>query len=177
MERWLKKWTPFQGKIFSVVAGVVATGTGTTTEREIVEHNGGVAIVPVHEDSVLLIRQFRISVGKEILEIPAGRLELDDDHPSRRAARELEEEVGYTAQRMELVSEYYSSVGFTNERMLLYLASDLVKSKKEGDWDEDIRIVPVKLNEIAKMLAEGKITDSKTIIGLFYCLSRFRDRG
>jgi NTP pyrophosphohydrolases including oxidative damage repair enzymes len=172
MESWIKRRTAFVGSFFSVVTGTVSTPKGGPAKRDIVEHRGGVAIIPVYKDSVLLIRQFRISVGCEMLELPAGRLESLDELPARRAALELEEEVGYVAERLELVAEYYSSPGFTNERMDIYMASGLTRSARNGDWDEDIRVCPVKLTDIESMLREGRIKDSKTIIGLFFCLQR-----
>jgi len=114
---------------------------------------------------VILVRQFRIAVGHEVLEIPAGRLEGDED-PEHRGRRELEEEIGYRARRMVLVASCYCSPGFTNERDYIYLAFDLTKTEQNLEFDERIELVRVPLDEIEPRLGRLEFDDAKTIVGL-----------
>lgn len=171
MEQWIKRETVFKGRIFDVEAGEVALGDGRTARREIVTHDGGIAIVPLLGDQVLLIRQFRIAAGQFMLELPAGRRE-GSEPPEYRAAQELEEETGYRAGRLQLLASYFSSAGFTNERMFIFLASGLQEVGQRLEGDEQITVVPVNLAEIPRLLAAGEIIDAKTIIGLRELLSR-----
>ena len=136
-----------------------------------VVHDGGVAVVPLLGNTVLLIRQFRIVVGRALLELPAGRREGEED-PAHRAALELEEEIGYRPGGLTLLSEYYSSAGFTNERMHIYLGVDLTPVPRRPEPDEEIEIVPVPLSEVRRMLDAGEFEDAKTIIGLRELLAR-----
>jgi ADP-ribose pyrophosphatase len=165
MEEWVRKESVYEGKIFSVVAGEARLDDGRIVRREVVEHRGGVAVVPVLGDTVILIRQFRIAVGRELLELPAGRLEGDEE-PEERARLELEEETGYQAERMVLATSYYSSAGFTNERMYIYLAFDLRPTSQQLEFDERVALAPLPITDIAAKLAAGEFEDAKTIIGL-----------
>lgn len=165
METWVSKERKFEGHIFAVDVGEARLDDGTWVSREMVAHHGGVAVVPVLGDSVILVRQYRIVVEKEILEIPAGRLE-GDEPPEARAKAELEEEVGYQAGELMLAHSYFSSAGFTDERMHIYLAFDLTETARKLEFDERIEVVKVPIKVIAGMLASGEIEDAKTIIGL-----------
>lgn len=171
METWVKKERRFEGRIFAVDVGEARLDDGSLAVREMVAHHGGVAVVPVLGDDVVLIRQYRIVVGKEILEIPAGRLE-GDEPPEARARAELEEEVGFRAGKVVLALSYFSSVGFTDERMHVYLAFDLVETTRNPEFDERIEVVRVPIKAIAGMLAAGEIEDAKTIIGLWAFLAQ-----
>ena len=170
METWINSRREYAGKIFSVRVGEVRLDNGTSAVREIVEHRGGVATVPVINDSVLLIRQFRIAVGRRILELPAGRIE-GQETPEYRAREELEEELGYRAERMILLTSYYSSAGFTDEKMTIYLGLDLEETEKKPEWDEQIETVPISIAKVTDMLAADQFDDAKTIIGLHAFLS------
>lgn len=166
-ETWIdsKPKYKYKGRMFSVRAGEVSLDDSTIAEREVVEHPGGVAIIPVIDDSVILIKQFRISIKREILELPGGRLE-DKEAPESCANRELEEEVGYRAGQMVRLASYYSSVGFTNEKMYIFLALQLQETKQKPEWDERIQVVKIPTEEIESKLANKEFEDSKTIIGL-----------
>src|SRR5215211_693819 len=124
MEKWLEKEEIHKGKIFSLWGGKVALDNGDTTVREYVRHSGGVAIVPVIDRSVILIRQFRITIERELIELPAGLLEAGEE-PIDCAARELEEEIGYRARKLIPLASCLSSVGFTDERIHIFLALGL----------------------------------------------------
>ncbi len=165
MENWLHKKTIYQGRIFSVQVGEVALDNGQPALREIINHEGGVAVAPLLGDEVILIRQFRVAVGQEILELPAGRLE-GDESPEYRGRCELEEETGYQAGEMRLASSYYSSAGFTNERMFIFLAFDLEEVGQKLEFDEQIELVKMPLAEVRRKLSAGEFDDAKTIIGL-----------
>ncbi|MCP4425912.1 MAG: NUDIX hydrolase [Chloroflexi bacterium] len=171
MEKWISRQKRFEGRIFSVTAGEARLDDGVLVPREMVEHHGGVAVVPVLGDAVILIRQFRIAINQHIQEIPAGRLEGDEE-PAFRARAELEEEVGYRAGRLELAHSYFSSAGFTNERMHIFLAFDLEKTAQNLEFDERIETAVIPIHEIPGKLASGEIEDAKTIIGLRALLAR-----
>jgi ADP-ribose pyrophosphatase len=174
METWIDSQVVFSGRVFSVRTGSVCLDDGSNARRDIVEHGGGVAIVPIIGDSVILIRQFRVSIGREIIEIPAGRLEVDES-PESCAYREIQEELGYRAERLVLAHSYYSSVGFTNERMFVYLGFDLRETQGHPEWDERIQIMRLPITEVKVRLIRGDFEDSKTIIGLYAMLSYLKE--
>lgn len=165
MEQWTDSAQVYQGRIFSVRAGTARLEDGMLAHREVVEHPGGVAIVPYAEGRVVLIRQYRIAVGREILEIPAGKLE-GDEALEERARAELEEETGYRAGTLVPAGNIYASVGYTSERIHLYLALDLVKTRQRLESDERIQTAEMTLDEVKDAFAAGRIEDAKTIIGL-----------
>lgn len=165
MEKWIKQEEIYKAKIFSLWGGHVELDNGEVAVREYIRHSGGVAIVPVVDGNVILIRQFRISIERELIELPAGRLELNED-PISCAARELEEEIGYRANKLIPIASYFASVGNSNERMYLFLALDLVKTERRLEADERIREVVMSLDAIKEKLANQGFEDSKTIIGL-----------
>jgi ADP-ribose pyrophosphatase len=171
MEKWINRQKIFEGRIFDVQGGEAMLDDGRLVRREVVTHDGGVGIVPLLGDEVLLIRQYRIAVDEYILEIPAGRRE-GQEPPQYRAERELEEEIGYRAAKFHLLASYYSSAGFTNERMFVFLATGLQEVGQALEGDEQIEVVPVALAEIPRMLADGIMVDAKTIIGLRELLAR-----
>lgn len=165
MEKWITKQEIHKGKIFSLWGGNVALDNGDTAVREYVRHPGGVAIVPVVGNDVILIRQFRITIQRELVELPAGLLEPDEE-PIVCAARELEEEIGYRAKQLLPLASYFSSVGFADERMYVYLALDLEKTTRKRQADERIQEMRIPVEDIREKLAAQAFEDSKTIIGL-----------
>jgi 8-oxo-dGTP pyrophosphatase MutT (NUDIX family) len=165
VETWVRKERRYEGKIISLWVGEARLDEGAVVDREMVAHPGSVAIVPVLDGSVILVRQFRIAVGREILELPAGRLEAGEI-PEASARRELEEEIGYRAGQMVPAVSYYASAGFTDERMHLFLAFQLQRTEERPEPDERIQQVRLPIAEIDRMLASAEFEDSKTIIGL-----------
>jgi ADP-ribose pyrophosphatase len=165
MEKWTNREEKYKGKIFSLLSGQVQLDSGESATRDIIHHNGGVAVVPVVKDSVVLISQFRISIEREILELPAGRLE-ENETPEFCARRELEEEIGYEVGELHLATSYYSSVGFTDEKMHIFLAFQLKKVAQRLESDERVKVIYVPIAEIGKKLENNEFEDSKTIIGL-----------
>ena len=170
MEKWITKNEIHHGKIFSLWGGKVALDNGDTAVREYVRHPGGVAIVPVMDESVILIEQFRITIGRELMELPAGLLESGEE-PIVCASRELEEEIGYRAKQLIPLASYFSSVGFADERMHIFLALDLEKTALKRQADERIREVVMPVEEIRKKLVAQEFEDAKTIVGLREYLS------
>ena len=174
METWITKKEIHKGKIFSLWGGQVSLDNGDTAVREYVRHSGGVAIVPVIDNNVILIRQFRISIERELMELPAGRMEPDED-PATCARRELEEEIGYRAGELIPLATYFSSIGFTDERMHIFLALEPEKATLKLEADERIRQVIMPVEIIQEKLAAQVFEDAKTIIGLREFLA-YRER-
>jgi ADP-ribose pyrophosphatase len=171
MVEWVDKKTVFKGSILTVKTGRVLMAGGESVVYDIVEHAGGVAVVPLLDDSVLLVRQPRVAVEQDLLEIPAGKLEHGDD-PVGRAQAELGEEIGYRAGRLELVADFFVSPGFSTERILVFLAFDLEHVGAHPESTEDIQLVRLPLSEVRRMLDAREVRDSKTIIGLRELLDR-----
>ena len=165
MEKWIHKEEKYKGKIFSLLSGEVQLDNGELVIRDIIHHKGGVAIVPIWDNSVVLINQFRISIEREILELPAGRLE-GNDTPEACARRELEEEIGFRAGQLFLATSYYSSVGFTDERMHIFFAFQLEKVAIRLEPDERVKAIYIPIIDVRKKLENNEFEDSKTIIGL-----------
>ncbi|UCD29167.1 MAG: NUDIX hydrolase [Planctomycetota bacterium] len=134
--------------------------------RELVIHPGAVVIIPMlTSDSVVMIRNYRFAVGAELLELPAGTLEPPEP-PIECAARELEEETGYRAGKVEPLCEFYTSPGFTNEKMHVFVATELTPSTQNLDATEQIRVATMPLAEALAATADGRIVDGKTIAAL-----------
>jgi ADP-ribose pyrophosphatase len=172
MEKWIKQEEIHKGKIFSLWGGQVVLDNGETAVREYIKHSGGVAMVPVIDGNIILIRQFRISIERELIELPAGRLEPNED-PMSCAARELEEEIGYRSSKLIPIASYFASVGNSDERMYLFLATDLVKTERQLEADERIQEIVMPIRKVKEKLDNQKFEDSKTIIGLREALAYF----
>jgi ADP-ribose pyrophosphatase len=156
----------YRGKVVTLRIDTIRTNDGREIKREVVEHHGAVAIVPCKDaDTVLMIRQFRQAVGESLLEIPAGTLETGED-ADVCAARELEEEIGYRAGSLRRMFSQYLAPGYSNEVLHAYLATDLVETKINPDVDEEIEVVPVRMQEVDRMILDGRIKDAKSIAAL-----------
>ncbi|HEY2847474.1 MAG TPA: NUDIX hydrolase [Pyrinomonadaceae bacterium] len=161
----------YHGKTFNVRIDEVREDD-LTYKREIVEHRGSAVIVPLFDDGTVgLVRQWRHPAGKYLLEIPAGSLEEGED-PRTGAIRELEEEVGCTADSVDLLSSFYVSPGFLSEKMHVYVATGLRETTQNLDEDERIDIVRLPLADTIEMCRTNEIEDAKTIIGLTFAASR-----
>lgn len=154
------------GRVFNVTVDQVREGD-LVYEREVVRHPGSAAIVAVYRDrTVALVRQYRHPAAGYLLEIPAGSRAREAEPPEECAARELEEELGLTAAKLEKLTEFFVSPGFCTEKMWLYLATDLTETQQRLEEDEQIEIVRVSFEHALEMVAIGEIADAKTIIGL-----------
>lgn len=157
----------YSGKVVNLRRDIVCLPNGKQASREVVEHPGAVAIIPVLPDGrILLVRQFRHPVGQVLLEIPAGKLDPGES-PDACAARELEEETGYRAKSLERKASVFTGPGFTNEVIHLYLAHDLFKTAVNPDEDEFLEVGAYTPEEIRRLVREGLICDAKTISGLY----------
>ncbi len=166
-----------QGFVISVVDGEFLTPEGDTIRRDIVRHPGAVAVVPIDGDDVVLVRQYRAAADREILEIPAGKRDVEGEPPEAAALRELEEEVGFTTDHLVELSRFYNSVGFSDEYSYVYLATDLVPvaNNPQGPEESHMTIERLPLDEVGQAVSDGRIEDSKTVIGLLAAL-RHLDR-
>ncbi len=137
--------------------------------RQFVVHPGAVVILPFFdEERCLMIRQFRHGIGREIWELPAGTLDVLGESPVEAAARELEEEVGYRAGRVERLCEFYSSPGIMTELITSFVARDLIQTQQRLGPNEEIVVEPTTLAEAMAMIREGRIIDAKTMITLMW---------
>lgn len=161
----------FRGGIFSVTVDTVREGD-LTYKREVVHHGGSAVIIPIFEaGTVVLVRQYRHPIRRYLLEAPAGTLN-GGEAPEVGAARELEEELGLRADRLEKLAEFYVSPGFLGEKMWVYLATGLSESTQQLEEDEIIEVVRLPLPVALEMVTSGEIEDAKTIIGLMLAAPR-----
>src|SRR5213592_532427 len=161
----------FSGRVFDVTVDTVREGDKTYI-REVVHHPGSAVILPAFDDgTIALVRQYRHPAVRYLLELPAGTLN-DKERPEEGAARELEEELGLVAGRMEKLSEFFVSPGFCEEKMWLYLATDLTQTAQRLEEDELIEIVRLPIDRALQMITDGEIEDAKTIIGLMLAAPR-----
>lgn len=159
----LEKRTPvYEGKLLHVYRDDVEIG-GRKTWREVVLHPGACAVIPVTDDGcVLFVRQYRYAVEEALLEIPAGKID-PGEAPETCAARELTEETGYRAERLRKLGAVYTTPGFCNETIHLYLADRLIPSHQHLDADEFLDVVKVPLADVRRMIRDGEIHDAKTL--------------
>jgi len=154
------------GRVLQIRVDEVEMPNGTVTAREVVHHPGAVAMVPVRKDGqLLLVTQYRHAMGARLLEIPAGTLEPGED-PLLAAGRELREEVGFRAGRVDYVGKFYVAPGYCDELLHLYICRDLEADSLDADDDEDIEVEAMTLDEALQAIAEERIVDAKSIIGI-----------
>jgi 8-oxo-dGTP pyrophosphatase MutT (NUDIX family) len=157
--------TRYEGKIFSVVEETFRHEDGEDSTREIVRHQGAVGVVAHDGERIYLVRQPREAIGvPDLLEIPAGKLDVEGEEPLDAAKRELGEEIGKAAEHWELLHSLYTSAGFTDEQCLVYLATGLSDAEAEQDEHERIDIETRPLSELDAVIDE--VRDAKTLIGL-----------
>ena len=161
----------FEGRVFNVTVDTVSEGE-LTYQREVVHHNGSAVIVPVFDDgTVALVRQYRHPAVRYLLEVPAGTL-AKGERPETGAARELKEELGLVAARLEKLSEFFVSPGFCEEKMWVYLAMELSEGQQALEDDEILDVVRLPIADALEMITSGEIQDAKTIIGLMLAAPR-----
>ncbi len=171
----LERRTVFEGKVVRLYLDRVLLSDGNEAEREVVGHWGAVGIVPLDgEGGVILVQQYRHATGEDLLEIPAGKLMKGED-PLECAKRELLEEIGASAKKWYELCRFYTSPGFSDEMLHLFMAEGLEQGKPCPDEDEFLIMRRVKISEALDMLQEGAIQDSKTAVGVLFAY--LRDRG
>ncbi len=165
-EKTLEVETIYEGRMINLNVHKVMLPNNNTAYREIVVHPGAVAILPIDKDGrILFVKQFRKAVEEELLEIPAGKIEPGED-PEKCALRELEEETGFLASQLLFMNKIYTSPGFSNEVIYIYLAKDLITGKRNLDDDEFIDLYKLDLAEALNLIKLGKIKDAKTITAI-----------
>jgi len=164
----------FKGAVFDVERDRLREEDGSEIVREVVRHAGGAGCLPLFDDGrVALVRQYRHPARRELLEIPAGKIESGET-PAGCAARELEQETGFRAGRIERLAEFYSTPGFCEERLYVYLATGLERAEQNLDRDEYVEVAYLPFGEAVAMAERGEIEDSKTIIALLLAARKGR---
>jgi ADP-ribose pyrophosphatase len=169
-EKTIRSEEIFSGKIISLHLQDVELPNGKQGKREIIKHPGAVAILAVTADNkVLMVEQYRKALERTIVEIPAGKLEKGEE-PALCARRELEEETGYDCESLELLTSFYTSPGFADEIVHVYLATGLTKKENAAALDEDefVNLEELTLDEAEQYVKEQKIYDAKTIFAVQY---------
>jgi ADP-ribose pyrophosphatase len=170
-----KKSLVYQCKIFDVREEEVDLPNGKTTRQSWINHNPTVAIVAVNDkNELILIKQYRTAVKKNLLEIPAGSLDNLEESPAVCAQRELAEETGFKANSLVKLFEGYLLPGYCNEYMYFFLALDLFSAPLTPDEDEFIEIMPVSFSQSHKLIDKGEIIDAKTVLGIFLAYNLLR---
>lgn len=169
VEKTIKTDKLYQGKIINLRIDTVELPNQKYSKREIIEHSGGVAILAIHDDKIILVEQYRKAVEKNLYEIPAGKIEPNED-PLEGAKRELIEETGYEAQNLKFILNFYSSPGFSNEMIHLFIADSFNFVGACPDEDEYIETIEIPIEDAFSMVLKGEIVDAKTIIALLYLM-------
>ena len=171
-EKVLHISTLYDGRIIKLKRKEVQLPDGSLGVREIVEHPGAVAIVAVDDEGyIYLVRQYRSPVGKSILEIPAGKLEKNEE-PGICAVRELEEEIGRTPGKLVKLGSYYSSPGYSNELIHIFLATELREIQSIEVPGEFLQAEKMPLSNLNEMIDKGEVQDGKTILGILLAMKR-----
>jgi ADP-ribose pyrophosphatase len=161
----------YHGRIFDVSTYTIREND-QTYKREVVHHPGGASVVAVFDDATIaLVCQYRHPTVRYLLELPAGRLE-PPERPEECAARELEEEIGVRAGQLEKLAEFFTTPGFCEEKLWVYLATDLIETAQQLEGDEQLEIVRVTFQRAFEMISDGEIEDAKTIIGIMMAAAR-----
>jgi ADP-ribose pyrophosphatase len=159
--------TVYDGALLHVRRDDVELPDGNTSVREWIEHPGAAAVVPLMEDGgTLLVRQFRYPPRKTFLEVPAGKLDHEGESPEEVAARELEEEAGWRAGRLERVGAMHPCIGYSNEIIHVFAAYDLTKSEQDLEEGEFMEVVEMPFAEATRRAREGELMDAKTVVAL-----------
>ncbi|NIK67632.1 MULTISPECIES: NUDIX hydrolase [unclassified Paenibacillus] len=156
----------FEGKMITLQVDTVAMPDGRTATREIVKHPGAAAVMALLDGKLLVVEQFRKPLEKFQIEIPAGKLDAGED-PMEAAARELEEETGYKSDSLKLVSAFFTSPGFADEKLYLYFAENVTSGTQHTDEDEYLQVEAITLEQAEAYIAEGRISDAKTILAVY----------
>jgi ADP-ribose pyrophosphatase len=163
----LKSEVLMKGRAFAIRRDHLKTPDGRETKFDIIEHGGSVVIIPVDEKgNVLLVRQYRHATGGELLELPAGTLD-DNEDPEVCAAREIREETGMAAGELTKLGEFYLVPGYSTEFMVVFLATGLSHNPLEADADEFLSVESIPIAEAIKMAERGEIPDAKSLAALF----------
>ncbi len=153
----------FQGKVISLQVDTVRLPDGETGTREVVKHPGAVAVLAIHDDKMVVVEQYRVALGRSQIEVPAGKLNGNEDI-WEAACRELKEETGYIASDWKHLYSCYTSPGFADEFIHLFLAESLIEGDADPDEDEFLESFEITLEQAIKLISNGTISDAKTIL-------------
>ncbi len=168
VEKQISSTKLYSGKLLHVWKDEVELPDGSQSVREYIKHPGAVVMIPVLPDgNIMLVKQYRYPMGMTQIELPAGKLDPGETH-LETAERELEEEIGYKAGKLTELTEIHPCIGYSDEKMWIYLAEDLIQTSTNTDHDEFIELVPLSLEQAIEMVWTGQITDVKTIIGILW---------
>ena len=167
----IKSEPVFQGRAFKIRRDTLKTPDGNETKFDIVEHTGSVIIIPIDADgNMLFVRQYRHAAGKDLLELPAGT--RDDDEPYEDcAAREVREETGMAAGKLERIGDFYLAPGYSTEFMAVFLATELSHNPLEADDDEFLQVEKISVRDAIQMAERGEMPDAKSLAALFLARS------
>ena len=169
----IKSEPVFQGRAFKIRRDSLKTPDGRETKYEIVEHVGSVIIVPMDEHgNLIFVRQYRHAAGMDLLELPAGTRDGDEPHEVC-AAREIREETGMAARKLERIGNFYLAPGYSTEYMAVFLATELAHSPLEPDADEFLQVEKIPVHKAIEMAESGAMPDAKTLAALFLARSYF----
>lgn len=168
-EKKLSGKTVYGGKILNLDVDEVELCDGSVSKREVVRHSGGAAVLLVENGKVLLVKQFRYPYGREMYEIPAGRINAGES-PLNAAKRELEEETGCKAE-LSLLAEIYPSPGYTDEIIYVFIAENSTRSRQNPDRGEFLTAEFIPLGRVEKMAERGEICDAKTLVAIYKYLA------
>jgi ADP-ribose pyrophosphatase len=163
------------GHVISTAVGTFVAPDGTEFQRDLVHHPGAVSVVPLLDDGdVVLVRQYRAPLDTDLLEIPAGKRDVEGEDVRVTAHRELEEEIGMVAGQLELLAEFYNSPGFSDEHSFVFLARELRETAiaRDGIEEQSMQIERVALDDVPRLIRAGEIVDAKSIIGLMMARDR-----
>ena len=166
-----------KGAIIDYYQDMIKIPNGNIAKWDYIKHKGAAAVVAVKEDGkLLMVRQYRNALDRETLEIPAGGLNSVDEPTDIAAARELEEEAGYTAGKLELLISIRTTVAFCDEKIDVYLATDLKRSKQQLDEDEFLDVETYSIEELVQMVYDCKIQDGKTVAALLAYYNKYKQQ-
>jgi ADP-ribose pyrophosphatase len=164
-ERTVSSELLHKGRVVSVYRDKAELENGAIVNREVVRHSGGVAVLAIHEDNVLFVRQFRYPFAENLYELPAGKLEQGED-PAACGLRELKEETGYRAGKISPLGVIYPSPGYIDERLHIFLASELTYEGQNLDENEFLTNIKIPYEKAIAMCLSGELKDAKTVTGL-----------
>ena len=162
----LKSETLLKGRAFAIRRDLMRTPDGRETKFDIIEHGGSVVIVPLDSDgNLLFVRQYRHAAGQDLLELPAGTLD-EEEEPAVCAAREIREETGFAAGRLEKIGDFYLAPGYSTEFMVVFLATDLKHDPLEADADEFLSVEKIPVQQAIELAERGEMPDAKSLAAL-----------
>ncbi len=177
-EKTLSSELIFDGKVVHLYKDIVSLPNGKSAFREYVKHIGAVCVIPItDEGEVVCVRQYRYAVGREMLEIPAGKLDSADEVPEEAVLRELKEETGATCKKLSFIGEYLGSPAILSEKIYMYMAEGLEWGESSPDEDEFISVEKIPVDELCQMICRGEIADGKTQVAVLKAAFIINSRG